>query len=96
MSADTLLFNHMNAPESSLPLPHLTPRECEVLRLMAHGKGRKGAARELGVSLGRVKACLSNAHLKLGASDTFNAVGIAVRLGLIEPPTYQGPMTYQL
>jgi NarL family two-component system response regulator LiaR len=71
--------------ESSRPSPAslLTPRESEVLALIARGQPNKVIARELGVSEKTVKTHVSNVLGKLGVSDRTQAALYAVREGLV-------------
>jgi two-component system, NarL family, response regulator LiaR len=71
--------------ESSRPRPAalLTPRETEVLALIARGQPNKVIARELGVSEKTVKTHVSNVLGKLGVSDRTQAALYAVREGLV-------------
>ena len=61
----------------------LTPRETEVLALIARGQPNKVIARELGVSEKTVKTHVSNVLGKLGVSDRTQAALYAVREGLV-------------
>lgn len=63
--------------------PGLTPREREVLELLARGMGNKGVARALGISEHTVKAHVGAVFEKLGASTRTEAVTIGVRTGLL-------------
>jgi DNA-binding NarL/FixJ family response regulator len=61
----------------------LTPRELEVLRLVAAGVPNKSIADELGISETTVRIHLTHAFKKLGAADRSAATSIALRRGLI-------------
>jgi len=61
----------------------LTPREIEVLRLVANGNRNQDVAKALFISEETVKAHLKHIMLKLDATDRTQAVTIAVRRGLI-------------
>jgi len=61
----------------------LTPRESEVLALIARGQPNKVIARELGVSEKTVKTHVSNLLGKLGVTDRTQAALYAVREGLV-------------
>ena len=61
----------------------LTPREVEVLRLLAAGKANKEIARALGVSPNTVKTHLARLYDKLGASSRTAAIAEARALGII-------------
>lgn len=62
----------------------LTPRELQVLRLLAEGVGNREIAERLGVSEHTVKFHLSAIFGKLGAATRTDAVRRALRAGLID------------
>ncbi len=70
---------------SPSPLAELTPRELEVLRLLAGGRSNKALAAELFVSERTVKTHVSNILAKLRLSDRTQAALWAVRNGLVPP-----------
>src|SRR5262245_20918528 len=61
----------------------LSPREIEVLRMIAEGLGNKEIASKLGISDHTVKFHISSIFAKLGASSRTGAVTIGIRVGLI-------------
>ena len=61
----------------------LTPREIEVLELLAKGLPNKDLARVLGVAERTVKFHVSSILAKLGAGNRTEAVSIAVARGLV-------------
>ena len=61
----------------------LTPREREVLELLAAGASNKAIARELDVSVHTVKFHVASLLRKLGASGRLEAIGIGLRTGLL-------------
>lgn len=65
-------------------VPRLTPREADVLPLLALGYSNKEIARQLHVSPDTVKDHLARLYAKLEVSDRTEAVGRARSLGLIE------------
>ncbi|MCG6869175.1 MAG: response regulator [Gammaproteobacteria bacterium] len=69
------------APESS-PLDDLTPRETEILGLLAEGQSNKVIARNLGISDGTVKLHVKAILRKLGIHSRVEAAVIAVEHGL--------------
>jgi len=62
----------------------LTPREVDVLRLVAEGNGNREIAERLFISEETVKGHVKNAMGKLGAVDRTQAVTIAIRRGFIQ------------
>jgi NarL family two-component system response regulator YdfI len=61
----------------------LTPREIEVLRMIAEGLANKEIASKLGISDHTVKFHTSSIFAKLGASNRAEAVTLGIRQGLI-------------
>ena len=73
-------------PASALPtssMQVLTPREIEVLGMLALGLGNKTIAKQLGISEHTVKFHVSSIFSKLNASSRTEAVTLGARLGLI-------------
>jgi DNA-binding NarL/FixJ family response regulator len=62
----------------------LTPREHEVLALLADGLGNKGIAHRLDISEYTIKFHIRSILGKLGASSRTEAVSLGLRSGLIE------------
>ncbi|ABF45791.1 MULTISPECIES: helix-turn-helix transcriptional regulator [Deinococcus] len=72
--------------EAALPLSGdvtLTPRERDVLALLAAGLSNKRAARELGVSESTVKFHVQAVYSKLGVQSRAAAVTRGIQLGLL-------------
>lgn len=65
------------------PQVALTPREVEVLSLVARGMANKEIAHKLGTASGTVKMHVQNILAKLGASDRTHAVTIALERGIL-------------
>jgi DNA-binding NarL/FixJ family response regulator len=61
----------------------LTPRELEVLRLLAEGASNKAIARRLGITPHTAKFHVASIIGKLGASGRTDAVAKALRQGLL-------------
>jgi DNA-binding NarL/FixJ family response regulator len=72
----------VRVPASPLPEP-LTPREREVLRLMAGGRSNKEIADALGTAEATVKNQASSIFGKLGVRDRTRAVLRAIELGVL-------------
>ncbi len=70
-------------PQPSRRTGHLTPRETDVLRLIASGSSTHATARELHLSAGTVKTHLRNASEKLGTPNRAAAAARATSLGLL-------------
>jgi DNA-binding CsgD family transcriptional regulator len=68
-------------PEPDAPL---TPREIEVLSLLAEGASNKSIGRRLGISVHTVKFHVASLLDKFEAIGRTDAVTHAVRLGLIQ------------
>lgn len=72
----------MNEPPEILP-ESLTPREIEVLRLLADGLGNKEIASRLVISEHTVKYHVTSIMGKLGAASRTEAVMIGIRHGIV-------------
>jgi two-component system, NarL family, response regulator len=65
------------------PQMALTPRETEVLALVAGGLGNKEIADRLGTATGTIKIHIQNILEKLSAADRTQAVTIAIQRGIL-------------
>ena len=63
--------------------PTLTPREVEVMELVAQGLRNKEIAASLGISEGTVQVHVKSIFAKLGVNDRTAAVKIALRRGIV-------------
>lgn len=73
------------------PTVQLTPREREVLALLATGRTAQAIGRETGISHRTVRKHLENAYAKLGVHDRLQAVELARDLGILDwPPGDRG------
>lgn len=63
---------------------NLSPREMQILRILAEGKGNKEVAETFGISEGTAKNYTSRIYAKLGVSDRAQAVAYAIRHGLVK------------
>ncbi|MGB1560049.1 MAG: response regulator [Sinimarinibacterium flocculans] len=64
----------------------LSPREIEILRLVADGNANRHVATRLGITEETVKAHMKSILAKLGARDRTHATTIALRRGFIDLP----------
>lgn len=65
----------------------LSPRQLDILRLIAAGKPNKLIADELQIGEATVKSHITNILSKLRANDRTHAVTIALRRGIIDLPS---------
>ena len=63
--------------------PTLTPREIEVIRLVAAGRRDKEIAIALSISSQTARVHMKNIFAKLGVSDRTEAMSVAIRRGII-------------
>jgi DNA-binding NarL/FixJ family response regulator len=66
-------------------LTELTPREREVLQLLAVGKSNKEVATALDISVGTAKKHRENLQRKLSCGSAAELARLAIREGLLEP-----------
>jgi DNA-binding NarL/FixJ family response regulator len=68
-----------------VPSSVLTPREDEVIKLIAEGRSSKEIARDLTIAVKTVERHRANILAKLGMRDRTELTRYAIRAGLIEP-----------
>lgn len=78
------LLRQVSGHDASPTIEGLTPREVDVLALMAQGLQNKEIAQQLVISERTVKFHVSSILSKLGAGNRTEAVTIAVQQGLID------------
>jgi DNA-binding NarL/FixJ family response regulator len=79
----TLLMRSVVEP-GPVVLEQLTPRELDVLRLIARGRSNKRIALALGISEKTVKTHVGHLLAKLGVTDRTQAALYAVRTGMVD------------
>ena len=77
------LVSRVRADAASEPAPSLSPREREVLALVADGRSNPEIARALYLGEATVKTHLLHVFEKLGVNDRTRAVTRAMELGLL-------------
>ena len=75
-------MREVRTPEQALPVP-LSPREMEILRLLASGQTNKEMARELSIGEKTVKTHVSRILGKLDVQSRTQAALYAGRIGLV-------------
>jgi len=79
-------FRRLRPPQAGEPEPEdilLTPREQDVLSLVAHGATDKEIAERLNVSLSTVKSHMRNILAKLHVNSRYEAARVARQSGLV-------------
>ena len=84
-AADNLaaIYGDSEPDPDDAPMEEITPREIEVLRMLAEGLVNKDIASRMNISDHTVKFHISSILEKLGASTRTEAVTIGIRRGLI-------------
>ena len=77
------LASRIPAPTVTAGFDELTPREIEVLRMLAEGLGNREMAARLGISDHTVKFHISSILDKFGAATRTEAVTMGIRMGII-------------
>jgi DNA-binding NarL/FixJ family response regulator len=67
------------------PAERLTPRQREILQLIAEGATTKEIARKLGISVKTVEMHRAQLMERLGIHDVAGLVRYAIRIGLVTP-----------
>lgn len=80
---DNIVTGYLNE-ERLAGLPHITPRERDVLRFIADGKTAREIARTFRVTESAVEYHLKNIREKLSSSNTAQAVFKAAQMNLID------------
>jgi DNA-binding NarL/FixJ family response regulator len=83
--ASALLASAAAGAEANRPFPHLTPREYEVLDLLARGLSNAAIAARLHLSPKTVRNAVSTVLTKVHARDRQHAIELGVEAGLGEP-----------
>ncbi|HEU4518525.1 MAG TPA: response regulator transcription factor [Microvirga sp.] len=83
--SEALLESFLDRRPGAAGTSPLTPREREIVQLIAEGKSNKEVGKHLNVSIKTVETHRAAAMRKVGASSTADLVRYAVRNHLIEP-----------
>ena len=78
-----LVSRQATAPHRSRTVPTLSPREQEVLALLAAGIDPTNIARQLGITVHTCRSYVRNVLAKLGAHSQLEAVAVAHQSGLL-------------
>ena len=78
------LFDELRGRAAASERPLLTPRELEIVRLMAYGLSAPAIGKRLYLATATVKSHQARIYEKLGVSDRAAAVAEAMRHGLLE------------
>ena len=78
-----LLDSLLNTPE--VPASPLTPREQEVLTLLASGRDVRSISKDLAISPHTCRGCVKSLLAKLGVHSQLEAVVVAHERGLLDP-----------
>jgi DNA-binding NarL/FixJ family response regulator len=62
---------------------HLSPREVEVMTLLARGQSRSQASQDLQISEHTLRVHIEAARKKMDASNTINAVARSIMMGYV-------------
>ncbi len=83
--ASSLSDDPASAEGAKTPRLRITPREREILQLLAEGKSNKEVASLLGISVNTAEAHRANIMLKLGLHSLAELVHYAIRNQIIKP-----------
>ncbi|WP_232835395.1 response regulator [Actinocorallia populi] len=83
--AVTALIREYLSREENAPESILTPREEEIIKLVAEGHSSKEIAETLTISVKTVERHRTNILAKLGMRDRLDLTKYAIRTGLVEP-----------
>jgi PAS domain S-box-containing protein len=76
---------HLEPTPSPHPHPHLTPRQNQVLHMLAHGRSTAQIANELKLSVETVRNHVRLMMRALGAHSRIEALAVAHREGILRP-----------
>jgi len=81
---DPRLDRILLSPRATARVPQLSPREREIMHLMAEGRTAEAIAQELSVSVETVRTHVRNVIRKLQARNRVHAIALALMRGEIE------------
>lgn len=87
-AVSTRLLRRMTERQAggAAPTENLTPRERQVLGLVANGMSNRAIGEQLGITTGTAKAHVERVIGKLGAADRTQAAVRGIALGLVTSP----------
>jgi DNA-binding NarL/FixJ family response regulator len=77
-------FRVQAEPGKDEPFPNLTPREVEILQIIAKGLSNAEAARVLKISRATIRTHLEHIYAKMAVSNRVEAITEGIRQGLID------------
>jgi DNA-binding NarL/FixJ family response regulator len=77
-------FQVQPGPGKEEPFPHLTPREVEILQIIAKGLSNAEAALVLKISRATIRTHLEHIYAKMSVSNRVEAITEGIRQGLID------------
>ncbi len=83
--APQVLSRYLSYLERQSPLDQLTPRQLEILKMIAEGKSNKQIAAALGIGGKTVEAHRAQLMDRLRIHDVAGLVRFAIRFGLVSP-----------
>jgi len=89
--SEIVLSGYLRRNSNPIPMPptgataRLTPREREILQLLAEGNSNKEVAAKLGISVKTAETHRSRVMAKLSLNSISDLVRYAVRNGIVEP-----------
>jgi DNA-binding NarL/FixJ family response regulator len=81
------LVAYLNESQAATPPDGLTPREIEVLQLIAAGRSNRQMAEDLFLSIRTVERHVANIYRKIDVHNRAEATAYAIQHRLVDTPT---------